>query len=137
LPSRRSKALGGPASAIAADVRDEASCKAAVDAAAERFGKIDILANDAGFGIRKKPKTFSMAEWHAVVDTNLTTFILSQLAHPLMKQSGGGKIINVGAMTAEKADLDPSARRTAFLRQLPASPISRSTPPPAPRVNRR
>ncbi len=90
---------GGTASALVADIRDEASCKEAFEKAAGQHGKIDILVNNAGISIRKKPETYSMAEWHSVVDTNLTaTFIFSQLAHPVMKQAGGGKIINIGSM---------------------------------------
>jgi 2-dehydro-3-deoxy-D-gluconate 5-dehydrogenase len=90
---------GGTAASTIADIRDEASCKAAVDECAKRFGTIDILVNNAGISIRKKPETYTMAEWHAVVDTNLTaSFMFSQMAHPLMKQNGRGKIINVGSM---------------------------------------
>ncbi len=90
---------GGVAAATVADIVDEASCKAAIEVTTDAFGTIDILVNNAGISIRKKPETYSLAEWHAVVDTNLTsTFLCSQLAHPLMKAAGGGKIINIGSM---------------------------------------
>jgi len=69
--------------------------------AADRFGRVDILVNNAGTSIRKPPETYTAAEWHVVLDTNLTgAFLCSQAAHPVMKRSGGGKIINIGSMFA-------------------------------------
>jgi 2-deoxy-D-gluconate 3-dehydrogenase len=94
-------ALGAKASFIALDVTDEDSCRAMVEQAADRFGRVDILVNNAGTSIRKPPETYTAAEWHAVLDTNLTgAFFCSQAAHPVMKQRGGGKIINIGSMFA-------------------------------------
>src|SRR5262249_54359269 len=56
---------------------------------------------NAGTSIRKPPETYSAAEWHAVIDTNLTgAFFCSQAAHPAMKRGSGGKIINIGSMFA-------------------------------------
>jgi 2-deoxy-D-gluconate 3-dehydrogenase len=93
------RSLPGSAASLVADITDEAACKAVMDAALARFGRLDILVNNAGISIRKTPQTYSLAEWHSVVDTNLTaTFLCSQLAHPLMQQAGGGKIINIGSM---------------------------------------
>jgi len=92
-------ALGGKSAFIAFDVADENSCRTMVAEAARRFGRLDILVNNAGTSIRKPPETYTAAEWHAVLDTNLTgAFLCSQAAHPAMKQSGGGKIINIGSM---------------------------------------
>ncbi len=92
-------ALGGKSAFIAFDVADENSCRAMIDEAATRFGRLDILVNNAGTSIRKPPETYTAAEWHIVLDTNLTgAFLCSQAAHPAMKQSGGGKIINIGSM---------------------------------------
>src|SRR4029077_13500107 len=49
----------------------------------------------------KPPEAYTAAEWHTVLDTNLTgAFFCSQAAHPVMKRSGGGKIINIGSMFA-------------------------------------
>jgi 2-dehydro-3-deoxy-D-gluconate 5-dehydrogenase len=92
-------ALGGQSAFIAFDVADENSCRAMVAEAAERFGRLDILVNNAGTSIRKPPETYTAAEWHAVLDTNLTgAFLCSQAAHAAMKRGGGGKIINIGSM---------------------------------------
>jgi 2-deoxy-D-gluconate 3-dehydrogenase len=93
--------LGGKAAFISLDVADETSCRAMIDETADRFGRLDILVNNAGTSIRKPPETYTAAEWHAVLDTNLTgAFLCSQAAHPVMKESGGGKIINIGSMFA-------------------------------------
>ncbi len=95
-------AAAGPAGAfVALDVADETSCRAAIAATVGRFGRLDILVNNAGMSIRKPPESYSAAEWHAVLDTNLTgAFICAQAAHPAMKQAGGGKVINIGSMFA-------------------------------------
>jgi 2-dehydro-3-deoxy-D-gluconate 5-dehydrogenase len=93
--------LGGRAAFIAFDAADEASCRAMINDTAERFGRLDILVNNAGTSIRKPPQSYTLVEWHAVLDTNLTgAFLCSQAAHPVMKASGGGKIINIGSMFA-------------------------------------
>jgi len=92
-------ALGAKAAAVAVDVTKEDSCRAMVAEAAERFGRVDILVNNAGTNIRKQPQEYSAAEWHTVLDTNLTSaFLCSQAVYPRMKQAGGGKIINIGSM---------------------------------------
>jgi len=92
-------ALGGQSAFIALDVADEGSYRAMVDAAVARFGRLDILVNNAGMSIRRPPETYSAAEWHLVIDTNLTgAFYCSQAAHPAMKRAGGGRIINIGSM---------------------------------------
>jgi 2-deoxy-D-gluconate 3-dehydrogenase len=94
-------ALGGKSAFIAFDVADEDSCRALIDETAARFGRLDILVNNAGTSIRKPPENYTAAEWHAVLDTNLTgAFLCSQAAHPVMKRGGGGKIINIGSMFA-------------------------------------
>ena len=72
-----------------------------VKQAVERFGRLDILVNNAGMNNRKPPEAYSLAEWHEVVDTNLTSaFLCAQAAYPEMKRAGGGKIINIGSMTS-------------------------------------
>jgi 2-dehydro-3-deoxy-D-gluconate 5-dehydrogenase len=90
---------GGKAEFAAVDVTSEASCRALIDQAAARHGRLDILVNNAGTTIRKSADTLSATEWHTVLDTNLTSaFICSHAAYPHMKQAGRGKIINIGSM---------------------------------------
>jgi 2-deoxy-D-gluconate 3-dehydrogenase len=96
---RELEALGARATAIEVDVRREASCRAMVQAAVDRFGRLDILVNNAGTNIRKRPEEYALEEWHAVLETNLTSaFVCSQAAYPHMVRAGGGKIINIGSM---------------------------------------
>ena len=94
-------ASGGSGAFIALDVADESSCRAMVEKTLARLGRLDILVNNAGTSIRKPPESYTAAEWHAVLDTNLTgAFLCSQAAYPVMKRGGGGKIINIGSMFA-------------------------------------
>ena len=93
------KTLPGEVLTIQADIRKEASCKAMVDEAAEKLGRLDILVNNAGINIRKQPQEYSLAEWREVLDTNLTSaFVAAQAAYPHLKRAGGGKIVNIGSM---------------------------------------
>ena len=93
------KALGSDSFALALDVTDEASVQQAFDAVAARCGRLDILVNNAGTTVRKPVDQLALAEWHQVMDTNLTSaFLCSRAAHPHLKAAGGGKIINIGSM---------------------------------------
>jgi 2-deoxy-D-gluconate 3-dehydrogenase len=96
---RELQARGAKAAAVEVDVTVEASCKAMVKDAARHFGRVDILVNNAGGNIRKQPQDYDLAEWHAVMNQNLTSaFSCSQAAYPEMVKAGGGKIINIGSM---------------------------------------
>ena len=91
--------LGAEAMAISADVADEAAVTKMVEAARARFGRVDILINNAGTNIRKSLHEYSLDEWHRVMNTNLTSaFLCSRAVYPLMKAAGGGKVINIGSM---------------------------------------
>ncbi|TSD61806.1 SDR family oxidoreductase [Variovorax sp. KBS0712] len=93
------KALGSDSFALALDVTDEASVQKAFDEVAARCGRLDILINNAGTTVRKPVDQLALAEWHQVMDTNLTSaFLCSRAAHPHLKAAGGGKIINIGSM---------------------------------------
>jgi 2-deoxy-D-gluconate 3-dehydrogenase len=93
------RALGCKAEFAVLDVRDEPSCRQALDRTAEQFGRLDILVNNAGTSVRKPPQDLTSEEWHMVMDTNLTSaFVCSQAAYPHMRRGGGGKIINIGSM---------------------------------------
>jgi 2-dehydro-3-deoxy-D-gluconate 5-dehydrogenase len=91
--------FGVPTAFFAADVTRKAECVRLVAETEEKFGRLDILVNNAGTAIRKMPQDYTEDEWHAVLDTNLTSaFLLSQAAYHAMKRAGGGKMINIGSM---------------------------------------
>ncbi len=90
---------GASALAIETDVTAEKSVAAMVAAVLERCGRLDILVNNAGTNIRRPAHELSTADWHKVLDTNLTSaFLCSKSAYPAMKRNGAGKIINIGSM---------------------------------------
>ena len=89
---------GREARAYAVDVCDEAAVAALTGQIASDFGRLDILVNNAGINIRKPVQDLALAEWHAVMDTNLTSaFLCSRAAFPHLKKQGG-KVINIGSM---------------------------------------
>lgn len=91
--------LGIRAAAIPVDVADEPSVETLIARAVEGFGRVDIVVNNAGTNVRKPPEDLALAEWHHVMDTNLTSaFLVSRAAYPHMKRQGGGKVINIGSM---------------------------------------
>ncbi|HEX5327144.1 MAG TPA: glucose 1-dehydrogenase [Acetobacteraceae bacterium] len=93
------KQHGGRTAFVAADIVHAAACRKLVSETLAQFGRLDILVNNAGTSVRKMPQDYTEAEWHHVLDTNLTgAFLCSQAAYPAMKQAGGGKMINIGSM---------------------------------------
>ncbi|HYZ40319.1 MAG TPA: glucose 1-dehydrogenase [Stellaceae bacterium] len=90
---------GATAETITADVAQETSCRAMVSTTVAALGRLDILINNAGIGIGKRPEELALAEWNGLLATNLTgAFVTAQAAYPEMKRQGGGKIINIGSM---------------------------------------
>jgi 2-deoxy-D-gluconate 3-dehydrogenase len=95
----RLKSLGAKAVAIELDVGDHAACAALGERAAQAFGRVDILINNAGITVRKQPEDLAAEEWERVLDINVSAaFRCSQAVYPHMKKAGGGKIVNIGSM---------------------------------------
>ena len=93
---RAVEALGVKADSIAVDMAQDGG--AAVAATAQKFGRLDIVVNNAGTNIRKPPQDYSLEEWHKVLNINLTSlFTCCQAAYPHLRVRGG-KIINIGSM---------------------------------------
>ena len=93
------RALGARAEAVSADVTDSDSIKAMVAQTVETFGRLDILVNTAGTNIRSRPEETTLADWHTVLNTNLTSSMFAaQAAYPHLKAHGVGRIINNGSM---------------------------------------
>ena len=93
--------LGRQALPVQLDVAEVEAIPAAVAQVMERFGRIDIVINNAGMNIRKATLDYTPAEWDAVLDTNLKgAFFLTQEVGRHMIEAGRGKILNIGSMTA-------------------------------------
>jgi len=114
LAGRRREILAGVAAsadppgqqtlAVDTDVTDPVSVRRLFEAVRERFGRLDLLFNNAGINVPGVPlEELSIEQWRAVVDTNLTgVFLCTQQAFRLMKIQvpRGGRIINNGSISA-------------------------------------
>jgi NAD(P)-dependent dehydrogenase (short-subunit alcohol dehydrogenase family) len=88
------------------DVTDEQAVKAAFAS----IGAVDILVNNAGRAVRKPAVELPREEWDQVLALNLTaTFLCSRLAHPYMKQRGGGAIVNLASIMGFSGGIFPNA----------------------------
>jgi NAD(P)-dependent dehydrogenase (short-subunit alcohol dehydrogenase family) len=104
-------ASGMEAEPFPADVTKEADVRRIEQAVVQRFGKVQILINNAGINIRKAITEFTLEEWHQVVDTSLTAaFLCSRSFVPHMKGQGYGRIINMTSIMSHVA----IAGRTAY-----------------------
>jgi NAD(P)-dependent dehydrogenase (short-subunit alcohol dehydrogenase family) len=104
-PLELAAAEAGPSSvAITCDVRDPASISALFTEVDDRFGRLDLLFNNAGVGTPAIPfEDLDLAVWVSVIETNLTgAFLCTQHAFRLMKRQTprGGRIINNGSISA-------------------------------------
>lgn len=92
-------AEGGEASVYAADMTDPKAAQGAVDAAMERYGRLDILVNNIGIGGPGKVEAVDDAVWQDTMAANVTTAMNGcRAAVPAMRKSGGGSIINVSSI---------------------------------------
>ena len=93
------RAHGVTAISVQTDVTDEEAVAAMADTVTAELGGIDILINNAGSSVRKRPEELTQEEFQCVMDTNLTSaFLCSKACYPVMKRAGGGKILNNGSM---------------------------------------
>jgi NAD(P)-dependent dehydrogenase (short-subunit alcohol dehydrogenase family) len=89
-------AAGGDAASFAADVTSEEQVRALERAVLTRYGRVNILINNAGINVRKPVEDFTMEEWRSVMDTNVTAaFLMCRSFVPAMKGRGYGRIINM------------------------------------------
>ena len=90
------EALGADTLALGCDVKKPEDVQAVVDRTVERFGRLDILINNAGTSWGAPVEEMTLEQWNKVIETNLTgTFLFSQAAGKVMVRQKSGKIINI------------------------------------------
>jgi len=90
---------GGDAVAFPADITSEEQVRGVERAVLERFGRVNILINNAGINVRRFVEDFKLEEWRLVMDTNVTAaFLMCRSFVPGMKGQGYGRIINMTSM---------------------------------------
>jgi len=101
---RDAGAFGAGALRVPTDVRDPDAVRALFAATREKFGRLDLLFNNAVMSLRGAPlEEVTIDEWRAIVDVNVTgAFLCTQQAFRMMKeqQPQGGRIINNGSISA-------------------------------------
>ena len=98
------RALGAESVAFATEVTDPGRVKELVDAVAKQFGRLDILVNNVGEFEWKPVVDSTVEEWRAVIASNLySVFYATKFALPFMRRQHWGRIINLGAVGAERA----------------------------------
>ena len=88
------------------NVTDGAACKALTDYAKEKYGKIDVLVNNAGITRDAMTRKMTDEQWDLVIDINLKgVFNLTRYVGPLMEELGGGSIINIASVVGEYGNI--------------------------------
>lgn len=101
---------GGTACFIQTDICNPAEIESMTAKSAELYGTIDILVNNAGFGRWKPPCDLTVEEWDEVINTNLRgAFLCAREAAKVMRQHGGGSIINIASTRALMSEPDSEA----------------------------
>src|SRR5262249_23249919 len=89
---------GGEAVYVRLDVRSEADWKNAVDTAVNRFGKLDVLVNNAGVGGPGRVEAVTLDEWNRVMEINSTGgFLGTRAVIPPVRRAGGGSIVHISS----------------------------------------
>jgi peroxisomal 2,4-dienoyl-CoA reductase len=111
--AERIRANGARASTATLDVRDADRVKAVVNDVANQQGRLDLLVNNAAGNFYVPSESMSPNAWRSVIEIDLFgTFFCSQAALPLMRQSGGGSIVNI-SMTLHYRGWPQMAHATA------------------------
>ncbi len=98
-------AAGGRAIAFEVDVSDEQAANAFVAAADERLGGLDVLVNNAGVMLLGPVDGADTEEWRRMLDVNLLGLLYcTHAALPLMRESGGGHVVNVSSVAGRRAN---------------------------------
>jgi NAD(P)-dependent dehydrogenase (short-subunit alcohol dehydrogenase family) len=104
------RAAGAKAEGITLDVTRIQGLSAFFEAVTKRHGRLDILVNNAGTNRRVPALEYSEADWDTVMDLNLkAVFFACQAAARIMKDRGGGKIINTASLSSTYASVNQGA----------------------------
>ena len=88
--------------AIPTDMRDEAAVAAMVAAVDQRYGRLDVLINNAGLGMYAAVERTSLAQYRSLFELNVVGVLAAmQAVIPLMRRTGGGLIINISSGTTK------------------------------------
>src|ERR1700722_6396582 len=99
--AREIETAGGKALVHVGDVADPVAVQALADAVVKRFGRIDILVNNAALRREKTFSEMSYAEWREIMDVTLDgAFHCVKACLPALRQSGAGSIVNIGGLSA-------------------------------------
>lgn len=108
-------AMGVKALAVKCDTSSEEDIKALVDTTMKEFGKIDILVNNAGITWGAPTLEFPLDKWDKIFSVNVRgVWILSQLAANIMKEKGGGKIINISSIFGSRGSIEEGHPAVAY-----------------------
>ncbi|HET7598419.1 MAG TPA: SDR family oxidoreductase [Burkholderiales bacterium] len=101
---------GARCTALKLDVRSDTEVRAAVAEVEQRFGRLDIVVNNAAVDFTLPINELSVAEWDAVIATNLRgPFLLSKFAGAVMLRQGAGHIVNIASTAARRTWPNASA----------------------------
>lgn len=97
------KMIGASAAVHIADVTNPAEVKALVDATVKRFGRLDILVNNAAVRAETPFEQITFDDWRKIISVVLDgAFICTQACIPHMAKAGGGTVINIGGLTGHR-----------------------------------
>ena len=106
--------LGGDALVHLADVTDEKAVENMVETVVSRFGRLDILVNNAANRAQSPYLDISYAQWHSIISIILDgAFLCSRAALPHLIASGGGRIVNIGGVSAHAGAINRAHVATA------------------------
>ena len=106
IADREAVRPGHPARCVQADVGDEEAVAALVAGIRAQEGRLDALVSNAGFMIHKPIAALSLAEWNAVLSTNLTaTFLLVRVTQDLLR-AARGSVVTIASTRARQSEPD-------------------------------